>query len=1201
MALSLVLLVTLIAFPGAGFSREAGVMTPEKEAKLHAIQEAIEASGADWVAIENPIFLLPHDEYLRMLGGVWPPEVKAIFDTLRPRPEDLARSYPTSWDWREMEGTTSVKDQGDCGSCWDFAAVGATEGNLRINEGVALDLSEQQGLDCNTGYSSCDGGWPGDAYNVFRDPGAVSEQCMPYLGAEGNCRQRLCENVAIIDGFQNVAGNVDSYKAALMNGPISTCFSVYEDFDSYGGGCYTHTWGAYEAGHCITIVGWDDSMCGGQGAWICKNSWGGFWGVSGYFYIKYGECGIGNGAQRPLNAHIPSERLVPDEYSTIQNAIDNAQRGDVIRVAGGTYEENLVLGDYVSLYGGYDPTFTVRDPDAYPTVIDAGGSGSGIAMSSRGNIVIDGFHIESASGAGSSGVSVVTSEATIRNCEIDGCYRGISVSGNTVDGDVIVELCAIHDNAAAGVYLNDSDNTSVRIAFTDIHGNGDDGVYSMTSPVDVVNSTVSLNGGDGIDLRSSTGNVIYGSILVGNSGWGIVCTSATPTATYNDVWDNTAGEYSGLSAGSGSISEDPIFCDAAGGDLRIHATSPVVGAGQSGENLGALGIGCPPGPRGVSVVQNGAELDIAWSPPPPEERADVDHYVVYRDTTLYPLTAIGNVQSPDTTFTDITVPACVTQNYWVSAVDVEGVEGAVSDRETGALCYAGPQDLDVTFDEGGNELTWQAAEGAIDHYVITRSSITSPADSVGSTPADVTTFIDISTAACPRDNYTYSVDPVYDTGWKGQPSEFVSIDPTASPPSGLRAEWSGTDVILTWSPNCEGDFRRYWVYRHDAPFSPPINYNYLIGFPTDTTYVDSGLDPSSSYFYRLAASDASQEKSTYSEMVWVGSGSVLTVPSPYPTIQAAIDSAAALDTVVVSPGIYNEHVTMKDAVSLMSAGGRDETVIRSATGSVVSVGALSDLTVLSGFTIDGQGTATGLSAWASYLRVEGCSFENCASGIAFQFGGSPVISGNEFAGNQYGISVADSSHPFLSGNLFDGNSTAAITVSGSVGPEVGRTLADANDFENMGSFEILNFGTGVVDADYNWWGSGCPEAGWFLGSVDYTPWTDAEHSGVYTECTGVDNGALADVRASYNYPNPFNPKTAIRYEIPTGGHVVRLEVYDLRGRLVKTLVSEEQGAGEHIVVWDGHDESGAPVGSGVYFYRLSVGDQSVERKMVLLK
>lgn len=85
-----------------------------------------------------------------------------------------------------------------------------------------------------------------------------------------------------------------------------------------------------------------------------------------------------------------------------------------------------------------------------------------------------------------------------------------------------------------------------------------------------------------------------------------------------------------------------------------------------------------------------------------------------------------------------------------------------------------------------------------------------------------------------------------------------------------------------------------------------------------------------------------------------------------------------------------------------------------------------------------------------------------------------------------------------------------------------------------------------------------------------------------------------------NYPNPFNPSTAISFALPEPRHVV-LEVYNLLGQRVVRLYDGLAPAGYLDLVWDGRDHTGHSVGSGVYFYRVSAGDFNQVRKMVLLK
>ena len=85
-----------------------------------------------------------------------------------------------------------------------------------------------------------------------------------------------------------------------------------------------------------------------------------------------------------------------------------------------------------------------------------------------------------------------------------------------------------------------------------------------------------------------------------------------------------------------------------------------------------------------------------------------------------------------------------------------------------------------------------------------------------------------------------------------------------------------------------------------------------------------------------------------------------------------------------------------------------------------------------------------------------------------------------------------------------------------------------------------------------------------------------------------------------NHPNPFNPNTEIRFTIPNAGHV-SIKIYDMNGKLVKNLVSEQKAAGVYSISWDGQDKNGFKVTSGVYFYRINAGEFTMSKKMILMK
>lgn len=117
----------------------------------------------------------------------------------------------------------------------------------------------------------------------------------------------------------------------------------------------------------------------------------------------------------------------------------------------------------------------------------------------------------------------------------------------------------------------------------------------------------------------------------------------------------------------------------------------------------------------------------------------------------------------------------------------------------------------------------------------------------------------------------------------------------------------------------------------------------------------------------------------------------------------------------------------------------------------------------------------------------------------------------------------------------------------------------------------------------------------------------SDWSSVWSFTTGITVGvdesisAIPQEYAVYqNYPNPFNPSTMIRYEIPNGGHVM-VKVYNSVGQEVRTLVNEAQQAGAYQITWDGRNEQGQTLPSGIYFYQLKAGSFAQTRKLLLLR
>lgn len=256
---------------------------------------------AEEVTNKSAAELFPFEQFQRMVGVV-PGEKE--FSPDRPAfslMESSSLKYPVSFDWRTSDIMTPVKNQGNCGSCWAFAAVGIFEALIRQRSGATVDLAEQQLVNCVAG-SDCSGGYTSDALAYMKTNGIVLEPYYPYQAVDGICNVTRPSDFYLTQYWTQylasspLATRVNAVKNALTNyGPSALWMMIYNDFyTSYHSGVYIYDGTSAEiGGHLITVVGWtDDASVTNGGYWICKNSWGSSWGESGYFRIGYGQSGI---------------------------------------------------------------------------------------------------------------------------------------------------------------------------------------------------------------------------------------------------------------------------------------------------------------------------------------------------------------------------------------------------------------------------------------------------------------------------------------------------------------------------------------------------------------------------------------------------------------------------------------------------------------------------------------------------------------------------------------------------------------------------------------------------------------------------------------------------------------------------------------------------------------------------------------------
>ncbi|MBT6936643.1 MAG: T9SS type A sorting domain-containing protein, partial [Candidatus Marinimicrobia bacterium] len=106
---------------------------------------------------------------------------------------------------------------------------------------------------------------------------------------------------------------------------------------------------------------------------------------------------------------------------------------------------------------------------------------------------------------------------------------------------------------------------------------------------------------------------------------------------------------------------------------------------------------------------------------------------------------------------------------------------------------------------------------------------------------------------------------------------------------------------------------------------------------------------------------------------------------------------------------------------------------------------------------------------------------------------------------------------------------------------------------------------------------------------------------VGTQVLSIDAEPIPEVYAlRQNYPNPFNPVTTLRYDLPEEA-LVNITIYDMMGRVVKTMVNSQQNAGYKSIQWNATTDEGKPVSAGLYLYTIQAGEFRQTKKMVLLK
>jgi cathepsin B len=311
----------------------------EDQAVRKVIIEKVNTAKKGWTAGVNPRFDGASFSYLKSLLGSL--EDKAPNHAGLEIVSDVAAAIPDAFDWRVnaslCPSLNEIRDQSNCGSCWAFGAAEAATDRLCLQSNGAekYHISAEDILSCcSTCGSGCNGGYPSSAWSWLVRTGSVTggnyqdySWCYSYAlptcdhhttGQYTPCTdlpsyptpqcKSACDSQSTYSISYNndkrkfgtsygVSSSVTAIQTEIMNyGPVEASFSVYADFESYTGGIYQHTTGAYMGGHAVKILGWGvgSSPDPVEPYWIVANSWNNDWGENGFFRILRGvnECGI---------------------------------------------------------------------------------------------------------------------------------------------------------------------------------------------------------------------------------------------------------------------------------------------------------------------------------------------------------------------------------------------------------------------------------------------------------------------------------------------------------------------------------------------------------------------------------------------------------------------------------------------------------------------------------------------------------------------------------------------------------------------------------------------------------------------------------------------------------------------------------------------------------------------------------------------
>ncbi|MBD3349161.1 MAG: hypothetical protein GF400_08205, partial [Candidatus Eisenbacteria bacterium] len=558
------------------------------------------------------------------------------------------------------------------------------------------------------------------------------------------------------------------------------------------------------------------------------------------------------------------------------------------------------------------------------------------------------------------------------------------------------------------------------------------------------------------------------------------------------------------------------------------------------------------------------EIDVDWDD---NGEGDFDHYRLERaDNASF--TGASSFTTTSSDYADSGLTPGEEYHYRVFAVDAGGNESSASGSDSAVatdLPPAAPTGLGATpgAGEGEIDVDWDDnTEPDFDHYRLERAD---NASFTGASSFTTTSSDYADSGLTPGQTYHYrafAVDAGGNESTASGSDSAVATDLPPAAPTGLTlvpGPGEG-EIEVSWDANSEADIDRYRLERDtDGGFGPGSD-----PFEQPAThFADSGLTPGEEYFYRVIAIDA---------------GGNWSAPS-------TVESAIALDLAPAAPS----------GLTAVPGAGEGE------------------------IDVDWDDSTEGDFDHYRLERADNPSFTGASSftTASSDYADSGLTPGEEYhyrvfavdgGGNESGASDADSA---IATDAAPAAPTGLMAEEGTGEGEILLTWNASMEFDldryvlERDTSDVFGAGTTSFETtDESYLDSGLDTGVAYyyrLFAVDVGGNQSAPSDTVDLTLEGTDVPEDLVAAVSFIRPNPFADRASIAYSVPAGGAHVTLRIYDIRGRLVRTLVDDQSTGGVYEAVWHGRDSGGREVASGIYFCRAEVGEVSEIRKLVLIR